>query len=239
MKYVWFWRGDANPSAETIGRGGCFVIESFLLFYDELYLKAFHEKKKNKTVYGFTWYQVSLMNGQLLSKALAFIIELFKYIYMSTRKNWDFSCLLRGKNVPDLEHIRFSVLASTSKSRAYCIYEGHLVRNCNTGPTLWGRIYLYFPGRSALALVKLSLKIKVVWRRNVSLHPVDPWETSFRFDLWLWANLLGLACLAGLNQHSAIGSGACRERILATVLLTSIHTKWNNNLLVYKLDVTL
>lgn len=65
-------------------------------------------KKKNKTVYGFTWYQVSLMNGQLLSKALAFIIELFKYICVSTRKNWDFSCLLRGKNVPDLEHVFFS-----------------------------------------------------------------------------------------------------------------------------------
>lgn len=48
--------------------------------------------------------------------------------------------------------------------------------------------------RSVPALVKLSLKTKVVWRRNVTLCPVDPWETSFRFYLWLWTNLLGLAC---------------------------------------------
>lgn len=54
MKYVRFW-GETNPSAETIGRGGCFVLESFVLFYDELYLKAFNEKKKKKkSVYGFT-----------------------------------------------------------------------------------------------------------------------------------------------------------------------------------------
>lgn len=37
---------DTNPSAETIGRGGCFVLESLVLFYDKLYLKAFNEKKK-------------------------------------------------------------------------------------------------------------------------------------------------------------------------------------------------
>lgn len=36
---------DTNPSAETIGRGGCFVLESLVLFYDKLYLKAFNEKK--------------------------------------------------------------------------------------------------------------------------------------------------------------------------------------------------
>jgi len=44
--------GDTNPSAETIGRGGCFVLESFVLFYDKLYLKTFNEKKK--PVYGLT-----------------------------------------------------------------------------------------------------------------------------------------------------------------------------------------
>lgn len=50
MKYVRFW-GETNPSAETIGRGGCFVLESFVLFYDELYLKAFNEKKKKKNLF--------------------------------------------------------------------------------------------------------------------------------------------------------------------------------------------
>lgn len=77
--------GDTNPSAETIGRGRCFVLESFVLFYDELYLKAFNEGKKNLFMDSLD--TVSLMNCQLLSKALAFIIELFKYVYVSIRKN--------------------------------------------------------------------------------------------------------------------------------------------------------
>lgn len=150
---------DTNPSAETIGRGGCFVLESLVLFYDKLYLKAFNEKK-NLFMDSFDtkcqWWMVSCCPRPWLS-LLSYIntcmwllerIEIF-HVY------WE-------EKMSQIWNIWFLVLTSTSKSRLYCVYKGHLIGNCSRGPTLelkhifssqgnWGN-------RSALALVKWSMK---------------------------------------------------------------------------------
>lgn len=100
------------------------------------------------------------MKGQLLSKALAFIIELFKYVYVSTRENWDFSFLLRRKNVSDLEHMVFSSHFHFKIKAILCLQR--MSGNCNRGPTLEVKYIFSSKGdwtnRSALALIKWSMK---------------------------------------------------------------------------------
>lgn len=148
-----------NPSAETIGRGGCFVLESLVLFYDKLYLKAFNEKKDlfmDSFDTKCQWWMVSCCPRPWLS--------LFSYLNtcMWVLERIEIFHVYWEEKMFQIWNIWFLVLTSTSKSRLYCVYKGRLTGNCNKGPTLELKYIFSSKGdcrnRSALALIKWSMK---------------------------------------------------------------------------------